>query len=342
MHEQTGPVARIPLKGQTANILLLLMLLIGLLLSAKPGHALESTAGSPRIIYITSDTRIPFWNVLSRGIHRQATALGYQVETLNAQNHARTELELVAGAIRQQVDGIIISPTNSSAAATLIKLSAKADIPVVIADIGADSDRYVAYISADNRGGAYAIGTILTRALEQRDWQQGRVGIIAIPQKRLNGQQRTAGFMQALDEAGIQNAAMRQQVDFSHDETYRFTRELITTVPDLRAIWLQGSDRYQAALDALADTGKQDDVLLVTFDAEPDFLQLIPDGVLVGAAMQQPYLMGEKAVMALHDHLQGKAVVPEQKLPVLAISADNIGANLALIRRNVLGLETTP
>jgi len=77
---------------------------------------------------------------------------------------------------------------------------------------------------------------------------------------------------------------------------------------------------------------------LITFDAEPVFLDLIPSGVILGARMQQPFLMGEKAVDAMHKHLMGQQVDKSQKLPVLAISADNIKQELPKIKKNVLGL----
>lgn len=334
-------------KDSSARSLLWTFLVLLLCLSALPIQAMDSDAlatsdTSPRLAYIASDTRIPFWSIMAKGVVHQAGELGYGIDIYSAHNNARRELEYVAAAIRNRVDGLIISPTNSSAAATLIKLAQRADIPVIIADIGADSADYVSYISADNFTGAYRIGQILTQAMKARGWQQGRVGIIAIPQKRQNGRERTDGFMLALKEAGIDSAAMRQQVTFSHAETYDFSRELINSVPNLRAIWLQGSDRYQAALDAIADSGRKGRILLVTFDAEPEFLQLIPSGVLVGAAMQQPFLMGEQAVISMHRHLQGESVEPQQKLPVLAISADNLDKNRAIIRRNVLGLEEMP
>lgn len=321
------------------RICLLLVALIGIGTGAL--RAAAAADEPPQLIYIASDLRIPFWRIMASGIRHRAEALGYRVSVHSADNDARHELELLAAALAQPAAGLIISPTTSSAGATLIKLAGRAGIPVVVADIGADSDAYVSYISADNYNGGYRIGQVLTAALEQRGWQQGRVGIIAIPQKRQNGRERTDGFLRALGEAGIQPAAIRQQVDFSYAETYRFSRELIDSIPDLRALWLQGSDRYQGALDAIADSGRSGEILLVTFDAEPEFLQLIRDGILTGSAMQQPFLMGETAVSNLHRHLQGETVPHQQKLPVLAISADNIDANLALIRRNVLGLEAT-
>jgi ABC-type sugar transport system substrate-binding protein len=144
--------------------------------------------------------------------------------------------------------------------------------------------------------------------------------------------------MQAMKEAGIRGADIRQQVDFSYAETYEHSRAMLAKYPNLRALWLQGSDRYQAALDAIAQSGRKGSVLLICFDAEPEFLRLIPDGVLVGAAMQQPFLMGEKALFAMDDHLNGKPVEKDVRLPILAVSRDNIARQLPTIRRNVLGI----
>lgn len=55
--------------------------------------------------------------------------------------------------------------------------------------------------------------------------------------------------------------------------------------------------------------------------------------------MQQPFLMGEKAVESIDSYLKGQDVKKNQKLSVLAISKENIDEKLPIIKRNVLGLE---
>lgn len=301
------------------------------------GSAGMAVAAERNIAYIVSDLRIPFWDVMRKGVETQAGALGYRLQVFSADNDARRELEITAAVIRDKVDGIILSPTNSSAAVTLLKLANAAGIPVVISDIGTEGGQYVSYIGSDNFEGSYQLGLMLAEALRTRQWTDGSVGIIAIPQRRANGRARTAGFMKAMDEAGIKGSDLRQQVDFSYAETYRFTTELITALPDLRALWLQGSDRYQGALDAIADAGRVGEMLLLCFDAEPEFLDLIPQGVLVGAGMQQPFRMGEEAVVAMDAHLRGEVPPQTVKIPVLAVSAANISGMLPVIQRNVLG-----
>lgn len=297
-----------------------------------------SFAAKQKLVYLSSDLRIPFWSIMDRGIQRQATALGYEIVSYSANNDAKSELEFTAKAIKEGVAGIIVSPTNSSACVTILKMAKNAGIPVVISDIGTESGEYVSYISSDNYEGAYQIGKVLARHLHALKWNDGRVGIIAIPQKRANGKARTAGFMKAMDEAGIKAADLKQQVTFSYQETYDFSKELITNNADLRAIWLQGSDRYKGALDAIEHSGKKGQIALICFDAEPEFLEMIPKGILVGAAMQQPFLMGEEAVNAMHKHLKGEKVEHTVRLPILPVSSESIEKQLPMIKRNVLGV----
>jgi len=292
-----------------------------------------------KLVYIVSDTRIPFWEIMARGIKNRADSIGYELDIYSAENSSKRELEFTAKALNDKVSGIIVSPTTSSACVTILKLAKKAGVPVVISDIGTDGGEYISYVSSNNKEGAYMIGKVLAKKMLKHNWADGKVGIIAIPQKRLNGQLRTAGFMQAMDEAGIKGATIKQQSTFSYVETYDFSREMIKNHPDLRAIFIQGSDRYKGVLDAIAEAGKKGEILLVSFDAEPVFLDLIPQGTLVGAAMQQPYLMGEEAVLAMDRHLNGHKVEKDLKLPILAISTENIVKKLPIIKRNVLGIE---
>jgi len=299
----------------------------------------KSSVPPKKLAYIVSDTRIPFWSIMARGIQHKADLLNYSVDIYSSENNAKKELQSTLKAIKNKVSGIIVSPTNSSACVTILKFAKNAGIPVVISDIGTDSGEYVSYISSDNYNGSYQLGKILSKKMLEQGWQNGTVGFVAIPQKRANGKARTTGFMKALNEAGIKGAGIKQQKTFSYQETYDYSKEFIEKNPELRALWLQGSDRYQGALDAINDAGKKDEILLISFDAEPEFLKLIPEETLVGAAMQQPYLMGEEAVSALDKNIRGESVQKEQKLPILAISTHNIAKKLPIIKRNVLGLK---
>jgi ribose transport system substrate-binding protein len=297
-------------------------------------------ADSKKLAYVVSDTTIPFWNIMAKGMKNKAEELGYQIEIYNSNNSKKNELNNTVTALKKELDGLIISPINSSTAVTILSFAQQVNTPVVISDIGADSGEYVSFISSNNFDGAYNIGKVLAEKMKQLNLtKDGTVGIVAIPQKRDNGKARTAGFLKAMDEAGIKIAGILQQVDFSYEETYKHSMKLIKNNPDLKALWLQGSDKYKGAMDAIKDSGNKDKILLICFDAELEFLDMIQQGTLVGSAMQQPYLMGQKAVESLVEHIDGKKVAKQQQLEVLAISSKNIEEKLPIIKKNVLGIE---
>ena len=293
----------------------------------------------PKIVYISTDIRIPFWDIMAHGAQNEASALGYSFEILSADNSPKKELELTVQASKELVDGIIVSPSTSSACVTILKLAKKSNIPVVISDVGSDGGEYVSYISSNNREGGYSIGKVLAEKLNEKGWNDGKVGIIAIPQKRLNGQARTAGFMSALSEYNIKGGDIKQIQDWSDEETYRYTNELIDTNVNLRAIWLQTSNIYKGAIQALKERKKENDILLIAFDAEPEFIQLIQNGTIIGSAMQQPYLMGEVAMKTMDSYLKGEEPRKNIQLPILPISTTNIKNMLPKIKRDVLGIN---
>ena len=294
-----------------------------------------------RLAYIVSDTTIPFWQIMSKGIKEKSVEFGYEIDIYNSNNLKKNELENMALALDKKIDGLIISPINSSTAATLLEIAKINNIPVVIADIGSNSKDYVSFISSDNKKGAYELGKILAKHMKNLSWnKEGTVGIISIPQKRTNGKDRTLGFIQALDEESIKVSGFYQQVDFSYEETYNYSKKLIEENKNLRAIWLQGSDKYKGALYAIKEANKQKEIALICFDAEPEFLEMIQNGDLVASAMQQPYIIGQEAVVTLNNYFNNKEVKKEQKMEILSISKENIDDKLKIIKLNVLGIKS--
>jgi len=302
-------------------------------------NKLEQNQQKKKIIYLVPHMDIAFWKIMAKGIKNGTDLLGYDLEILSADYSAKKELENTIEAINKKVDGIIVSPSSSSACNTILKFIKKANIPVVISDIGANSSDYVSYISSNNMQGAYEIGKFLSNKMIDKGFQKGDVGIIAVSQKRLNGIQRTSGFLKAMDESNIKVTELKQLTTRTQEESYNITKEMIKNHPNLRAIWIQTSNIYKGVIKAINEEKKQKDILLVSFDAEPEFLDLIPKDIILASAMQEPYLMGKTALVNMDNHLNGMEVEKNIQLPILLISKENIKEKLPLIKLHVLGIE---
>jgi len=305
------------------------------------GHIVAAQAAGKDIVYLTPGLDLPFWRYLSKGVENAAKAAGFGFQALDSHNNPQTQLQNAQDSIAKGVAGIVISPTDSSTAPSVLALAAKAKIPVVIGDIGTNSGDYESFIISDNYEGAHGVGKALADALKAKDWLGGKVGIVAISQARKNGQARTKGFRDGLKDGGFtgQEAALQQMQAYTTDETFKFVQDMLVANPDLRGLFIQTDQPALGALQAIKAARKDGDILVAAFDGIPEFVDLLKSKAIVASGMQQPYLMGQKSGEALVSAINGKKPEKEIVVPILAITSDNIDKELPVVKETVFANE---
>jgi ribose transport system substrate-binding protein len=297
-------------------------------------------AASKEIVYLTPGLDLPFWRYLSKGIEAAAKKEGYTYQALDSHNNAETQLKNAQDAIARGVAGIAISPTDSSTAPSVLALAARANIPVVVADIGTNSGEYVSFVISDNKEGAHGVGVALAEALKEKGWTDGSIGLITISQARKNGQARTGGFRDAMKEAGItKEAGLQQMQSYTADETFKFTQDMLTANPGMRGMFIQTDQPTIGALRAIKAAHREGTLLVAAFDGIPDFVDLLKKGEIVASGMQQPYLMGEKSGEALLTALKGGKPEKEILVPIVIATSKNIDQILPTIKQTVFANE---
>jgi ABC-type sugar transport system substrate-binding protein len=307
-------------------------------LTLSPGAA---WAQGKRLAYLTPGLDLPYWRTLANGVSDEATKHGGTSTTYDSHNSAQTQLQNAQDAIVKQVDGIVLSPTDTSTAPAVLAVAAQAGIPVVIADIGTSSGEYLSFVISDNETGAYGIGKVLAQKLAASGKGTNTVGLVTISLARQNGKDRTAGFMKAMDEAGIKQVALSQMVTYTADETFKFVQDMITAHPEMDGLFIETDEPTIGALRALKagrDTpGK--DVYVASFDGIPEFIQLIESGEIVGSGMQQPYLFGQQSARALFDHFAGKTPPKLINVPIIVVDQSNVKEMAPIVRKTTFGLS---
>lgn len=300
-----------------------------------------AAAASKDLVYLTPGLDLPFWRALSKGVEAAAKEKGYTCQTFDSRNNAQTQLQNAQDAITRGVAGIILSPTDSSTAPSVLTLAARAKIPVVIADIGTNSGDYEAFVISDNYRGAHDVGTSLAASLKKKGWADGSVGIVAISQARKNGQARTKGFLDGLKEGGFtgKQAGLQQMQSYTADETFKFTQDMLTANPGMRGLFIETDQPTIGALRAIKAARREGDLLVAAFDGIPEFVDLLKSGTLVVTGMQQPYLMGTRSGEAMLSAIAGTPPEKEITVPILAVTSDNIDKLLPTIRKTVFGEE---
>lgn len=307
--------------------------------SAAGGGTRSAFAADKTLVYLTPGLDLPFWRAVSKGVETSAKAGGFGFQVLDSHNSPQTQLQNAQDVIVRGAAGIVLSPTDSSTAPSVLALAQKAGIPAVIADIGANSGEYVSYVSSNNYEGAHGVGLALAVALKAKGWDSGAVGIVGISQARKNGQARTKGFLDGLKEGGSTGkvAEVMQMQTYTTDETFKFTQDLLTANPDMRGIYIQTDQPTLGALRAIKAARRTGDLLVAAFDGIPEFVDLLKTGQIVVTGMQQPFLMGSSAGTALMDKLAGKSPDKDIVVPILAVTSGTIDAQLPTIKRTVFG-----
>tara|TARA_R110000868_G_scaffold90985_16_gene252218 strand:- start:382 stop:1359 length:978 start_codon:yes stop_codon:yes gene_type:complete len=308
--------------------------------AAMMGFSAPATAQTKQIVYMTPGLDLAFWRYVSEGVKSVAEKNGYGFAALDSTNDPQTQLQNAQDAIARGVAGIVLSPTDSSTAPAILSLAKDAGIPVVIADIGTDSGEYVSLIGSNNYEGANGVGKALAKALAEEDKAGGSIGIVGISQARLNGQARTKGFKDAVNEAGItKEAGLQQMQAYTAEETFKFTQDMLTSNPDMTGMFIQTDGPTLGALQAIKAARMTGDVLVGAFDGIPEFVPLLQSGELVVSGMQQPYLMGVRSAEAMMTHLDGGTPEKEIVVPILIVTKDNIDEMLPTIKETVFANE---
>ncbi len=315
------------------------VLLVAGLVFGLAGSPTTQAAEPMEFAYLTPGLDLPFWRYLAKGIEDEAKKAGHKATTYDSNNDAAKQLANAQDAIARKVKGIMISPTDSSTCPKVLDLAAKAGIPVVIADIGTDSGEYVSFVISDNFDGAYKVGQLLAEKLKAKKWDKGPVGLVTISLARANGKKRTAGFRKAMKEAGVKEVALKQMQSYTGDETFKYVQDMITANPDIHGIFIQTDNPTLGAVRAVQTARMAGKVMVAGFDGVPEFVDLIKKSKLIGSGMQQPYLMGQRSMQAMLDHLNGKKVEKEILVPIMLVSEDNIEKVLPTIKQTVFAGE---
>ncbi|ACX64288.1 ribose transport system substrate-binding protein [Paenibacillus sp. cl141a] len=286
------------------------LLLVSLMLIFITGCSLEppewakpKTGGDVKDIKIglsISTLNNPFFVSLKDGVVAEAAKQGMEVVVVDAQNDSAKQSNDVDDLIQQGVNALLINPTDSSAISTVVQTANSLGIPVITLDRSADQGEVAALVASDNvKGGQMAAEYIV----EQLGKDTKVIELEGVPGASAT-RERGKGFHDIADEQ--LNVVAKQAADFDRTKGLTVTENLLQGNPDAKAIFAHNDEMALGAIEAIQSSGK--DIMVIGFDGNDDALKSIEAGNLTATVAQQPELIGQLAVGAAKDVLQGKEV----------------------------------
>jgi len=242
----------------------------------------------------------PFFVSVKDGVVAEANKLGIEVIVIDAQNDSAKQSNDVEDLMQKGVNALLINPVDSSAISTVVQTANSLDIPVVTLDRSSDKGEVKALVASDNvKGGSMAAEYIVDKVGKGAKVieLEGSPGASAT-------RERGQGFHEIADTQ--LNVIAKQTADFDRTKGLTVMENLLQGNPGVQAVFAHNDEMALGAIEAIQSSGKN--IPIIGFDGNEDALNSIQAGKLTGTIAQQPDLIGQLAVQAAKDVLDGKTV----------------------------------
>ena len=194
------------------------------------------------------------------------------------------------------IDGLILTAVTSPELENKIQ---DLSLPVVTYNSDFLHTRRLCFVGQDHISAGRTAGDLVCRSL-RRPGQL--LPLISYP-NMLAHVQRVRGLESVLDRCPLELEVLpplqtRESDQVAYDQTLRALREL----PELCCIYSAGGGQVGVA-DALKDSGRSSEVLLICYDLLPRTVEHLKAGVVDFTIGQQPFLQGYLPVSLLYDEL---------------------------------------
>jgi LacI family transcriptional regulator len=259
----------------------------------------------------------PFFPRLMQGISQGCNSNDYTL-TLFLFHSLEEETKLYARISRRQLlDGVIVTATRGDD--PLIPQLLANQVPFVMH--GRHEDPRVSFVEVDNVTGAHMAVTHLVR-LGRR-----RIALISGPSASLAAEDRTRGYLNALQERRIPaDESLIAHGDFTETSSFEAMQRLLPYEPD--AVFAASDSMALGAMRALRVAGKRvpEEVAVIGFDDMPQAATADPPLTTIRQSIQRA---GVLAVEMLIDILENGAEPPRRViLPTELVIRDSCGSRL--------------
>lgn len=199
-----------------------------------------------------------------------------RVAGVQSETDIQGQIDIVNRMIEDKVDAIVLAPADSKELIPVVKRAIYGGIDVVNIDNRFDTEALshagvkIAFVGPDNRSAARRVALKLARKLAKGD----HVGIISGNPGSFNGQQRSRGFREGAEAAGL-IVVDDQPGMWESEPARRIAAAYLDAHADLKAILCGNDSMALGAVEAIKAAGKRGLVLVAGFDNVPAIRPLL-------------------------------------------------------------------
>jgi len=307
-------------KPSNKHILILILALV-LALTLVSACSQKETAEGKTIGYIAAGTEY-YYLCQESGIRKAAEEAGIDLVVLNSEGQADKEIANMEDMISKKVDIVLMMTTNAAAGQKALQLANEADIPVILVGINVEEGEgeALSLIDFDFKDMGRAAGAWVAENVDS-----GEVAIIEGLAGMNVAEPITEGFEEELAANPNLTIVAKQPADWSRQVAQDTATNLLQSYPNLKVIYGHNDDMSMGIVNAVEEAGLQDQIMIVSDNANAEGVAAIEAGQLVGSVAQSPAIdEGELAVKMAIDYLNGEEIDAHIREDLFLLTLDNI------------------
>lgn len=301
-------------------------LLLAVLTGCKPSDNSPSSSGEAstgngkgRLFAVSFMTlNNPFFVDLNEGIKKVVEANGDRLVTLDSQRNSLKQKNDLSDILQQNPAAIFLNPVNwEGIRGSLIEAKRK-NVPVIVVDTDvSDADLVLCQVISDNVGA----GRLACEALGKLKPNAKLVILhLSVAKSCID---RVKGFKEAMAAFPEMKLLDTQEGQGSIEGGRPVMRDLLGRYPELDAVFPINDPSALGAYSAIEAAGRQGQVTIVTVDGSREAAAAIKEGKIHSSSAQFPKDIGRVAAEKAYEHLAGKPVEKDIRIPVKLVTKEN-------------------
>lgn len=245
----------------------------------------------------------------------------------SADDDDKRQIEQIEQFIKQGIDLLIVAPNKAATLSEIIDKAYDQQIPVILFDRKTNSDKYSAFMGADN----YALGQMMGEYIAGQMHQQGTLVEITGLEGSSPAMERHRGFMEAMKAFPQIQVISSELGDWTEESGERAMQQILRDHPglDIECVFGHNDRLALGARRALTSHGK-DDVHYYGVDALPTSgggMECVQQGILEASCIYPT--RGLQLMKLATDILEGKPYERVTNLTSTIVNRQNVDILMA-------------
>jgi ribose transport system substrate-binding protein len=298
----------------------LIHLLLFIIALQLVGHVI---AAPYKVVFIPKGATQVFWKEMARGAEDAAKNLHIQMvwRGPSKEDGVEAQAHIIDYYIQQKYSGIILAPNSPNKLNKAIRESTKKGIKVVIVDSPLAEQNSLPYIGTNNKeAGA------LAAAQAAKDFPQvKKILLFRYSPQHGSTSEREKGFLENIHKQ-LPNAEIidSQYAGITMQEAESNMHAILTKIPNIDLIFTPNESSTEGTVRALKAKNLAGKIRHYGFDFNHKINEAIKNGSLNGVVIQDPYLMGQKAMHTLFELIENKQIPALLETPAIVITHKNM------------------